>query len=519
MKSLARTFCLSLAIVALPSTSGRTLAAGASCESLASLPLPQARITAAQTVAAGSFQPPAPTATRSGAARGGAAAAAQRYARLPSFCRVSATLTPSSDSDIKIEVWLPTAGWNGKLQAVGNGGWAGNLSYGALAQAVAEGYASVSTDTGHTGGTGAFAFGHPEKVIDFGYRAVHEMTVKAKAVVDAFYGSAPTTSFWNGCSTGGRQGITEAQRYPADYDAIVAGAPAVNGMLLHAVRVAMNRAVHRSADSYIPPEKYPMLHEAALRACDAADGVTDGVIDNPTRCRFDPQVLACKGADDRTCLTNAQVETARALLKPVVTPAGKQLFPALLLPGSELGWGIIAGPQPLSLAVDAFKYIVYNDANWDASRFDPRDIERALAADNGVINSSSTNLKPFFDRGGKLLMYHGWADPQVPALNSVEYFDAVVNGAGKQRVGKSIQLYMIPGMGHCAGGPGTDTFGKMAAIEDWVRRGTAPARIVASHVTSGTVDRSRPLCPYGQFARYKGTGSTDDAASFECAAQ
>ncbi len=490
-----------------------------SCESLAALALPNAHITSAQEVAPGAFQPPA--APRGGAGARGGRGGAQAYAKLPSFCRVAATLTPSNDSDIKIEVWLPASGWNGKFQAVGNGGWAGVISYPALAQAVAAGYAGASTDTGHVGNTAAFAIGHPEKVIDMGYRAVHEMTVKAKAIMDAYYGTGPKMSFWNGCSQGGRQGMTEAQRYPADFDAIVAGAPAVNWMTLHGVRMAIHQKAHATEDSAIAPDKYPAIHEAVLNACDALDGVKDGVIEDPTRCHFDPKVLQCKGADGPACLTPAQVETARALYAPLKNAkSGAAVFPALLLPGSEPNWATLVGPEPIGTALDAFKYVVFKDPNWDVRRFNVEtDIDAAIKMDAGVLNSGDTNLKPFFKRGGKLLMYHGWADPQVPALNSVDYFDGVVKTVGRAAVGKSIELYMVPGMAHCAGGPGTDTFDKMAALEQWVEHGAAPSQIVASHLTNGTVARTRPLCPYGRIAHYKGTGSTDEAASFECTAR
>jgi feruloyl esterase len=493
-----------------------------SCESLAALALPNAHITSAQTVAAGAFQPPA--APRGG---GGGGRGAQLYAKLPTFCRVAATLTPSNDSDIKIEVWLPSpssegfGGWNGKFQAVGNGGWAGVISYAALAQAVAAGYAGASTDTGHVGNTAAFATGHPEKVIDMGYRAVHEMTVKAKSIVDSYYGTGPKLSFWNGCSQGGRQGITEAQRYPADFDAIVAGAPAVNWMALHGVRMAIHQKAHATEASAIAPDKYPAIHEAVLNACDALDGVKDGVIEDPTRCHFDPKVLQCQGADGPACLTPAQVETARALYAPLKNAkSGAAVFPALLLPGSEPSWATLVGPEPIGTALDAFKYVVFKDPNWDARRFNAEtDIDAAIKMDAGVLHSGDTNLMPFFKRGGKLLMYHGWADPQVPALNSVDYFDGVVKTAGRAAVGKSIELYMVPGMAHCAGGPGTDTFDKMAALEQWVEHGAAPSQIVASHLTNGAVARTRPLCQYGRIAHYKGAGSTDDAASFECVAR
>jgi len=528
----AATFIGAIVATALfDTTSVQTAAApAASCESLSSLSLLNATVTLAQTVAPGAFTPPAAPGRGAAGGRGGTAAEgrggaggrggiaqAQAFASLPSFCRVAATLKPSSDSDIKIEVWLPTAGWNGKFQAVGNGGWAGTIVYQALAAAVAGGYATSSTDTGHTGNTAAFALGHPEKLIDMGYRAVHEMTVHAKEIIDAYYGNAPRLSFWNGCSQGGRQGITEAMRYPADFNAIVAGASALNSMQMHGVRIALSAIVHRTPDSYIPAEKYPAVHNAVLGACDALDGVKDGVLENPARCRFDPKVLECTGADGPGCLTRAQVETARVLYAPVKNPAGATIFPALLQRGSELGWATLAGPEPLGNALEAFKYVVFQDPSWDWHRFNPAtDIELAVKMDNGVLNLTDPNLKPFFDRGGKLLMYHGWADPQVASMNSVNYFNDVVGKVGKRVVGSSIQLYMIPGMNHCQGGPGTDTFDKMGAIEQWVASGRAPDQIIASHRTDGSVDRTRPLCPYGKVAKWKGAGGTDDAANFTC---
>jgi feruloyl esterase len=485
----------------------------APCESLMSTKLPETTITSAQTVAAGTFRPPA---------AGGSALAGQpaftQFATLPEFCRVSATLTPSSDSAISIEVWMPASNWNGKFVAVGNGGFAGLISYGALASALKAGYATASTDTGHAGNSGTFALGHPEKIVDFAYRAVHEMTVQAKAVINAYYATAPTLSFWNGCSLGGRQGITEAAKYPNDFNAIVAGAAAINQMHLMVGRLAANVFVHRSDDSYIPPSKYTLLHDAALRACDAADGVKDGVVDSPTRCRFDPKVLVCKGADAPNCLTPAQVETARTLYEAVKNPGTREdVLPRLLLPGSEPGWAILAGPEPLRYAVETFQNIVFRDASWDWHRFNgAKDIDYALKADNGVLDFTDSNLKPFFDLGGKLLMYHGWADPQVTPMGSVNYFNDVTKKLGAGVAGKSIQLYMVPGMNHCRGGAGTDTFDAMAAIEQWVAKGTAPDTIPAAHLTNETVDRTRPLCPYPQVAIYKGTGSTDLAANFVC---
>jgi len=503
--------CVALSLIA-PAQTG-IIAAGTSCESLARLMVGAATVTSAKRVPAGAFMPPiAP------GGRGTPPAAAKAYAALPSFCRVQATATPTSDSDIRIEVWLPTSGWNGKFQAVGNGGWAGTISYAALAAAVAGGYAGASTDTGHATAGSDFAIGHPEKLVDYAYRAVHEMSVQAKGVINAYYGSAPRLSFWNGCSTGGRQGIAEASKYPEDFDAIVAGASPDPSARLHALRVAANLMVNRTADSYIPPEKYPVIHQAVLDACDTLDGVKDGVLENPTRCRFDPKVLECKGPDGPACLTAAQVETAKALYSEVKHPStGHVLYPPLLQPGSELLWGTLAGREPYGNAIEGVK-VALNDPKWDWRRFNAAtDIDRT-ERDGAVINTASPNLKPFFDRGGKLLMYHGWSDQQVPSMSSITYFNRVVETVGKQAVGKSIQLYMVPGMTHCSGGPGTDTFDKMAAIEQWLATGSAPSAIVASHVTAGSVEYTRPLCPYPQVARYKGTGSTDSAENFACVA-
>jgi feruloyl esterase len=494
-------------------------ARSATCESLASLTLPHAKVDAAQSVAAGTFVAPV-VAGRGAAGRG---AATNPYAKTPAFCRVTATLTPSSDSDIKAEVWLPASGWNGKYQAVGGGGWAGAISYTAMAAAVAAGYATASTDTGHTGGTADFALGHPEKLVDFGYRAIHETTVFAKPVIDAFYGAAPKVAFFNGCSTGGRQAITEAQRYPNDFDAIVAGASAWDGMRLHAVRVAVSQLVNRNADGVIPPGKFPMIHAAVLDACDTLDGVKDGVIENPLVCKFDYAKLACPStssgqADTTNCLTPGQVESAKVLTSPLKDiRTGKLIDDRHLWPGSELGWTNLGGASPLGLSSSGLANILYKDPSWDWRSFEVvKGIEEAAKADGGALFSGDPNLKPFFDRGGKLLMYHGWSDQQVTPQTSTIYYDKVVKTVGKDASAKGIALFMVPGMMHCQGGAGTDVFDKMGTIEQWVASGSAPTQIVASHRTDGKVDKTRPLCRYPEIAKYKGSGDTNDAASFAC---
>jgi feruloyl esterase len=494
----------------------------ASCESLIGLKLPDTTVTVAEQVNAGAMQATNPALVPANRGR--------LFAALPGFCRVTATLTPSRDSDIKIEVWLPlpraegaagNTGWNGRFQAVGNGGWTGSIPYASLAEGVFNGYATAATDTGHVGNTASFALGHPEKLVDFGYRAVHEMTAKAKALIDAFYGKPPALSIWNGCSQGGRQGVTEAVRYPADFDAVVAGAPAVNYMHLHAGRMAMNRMVNASSAGVIPPAKYPALHRAVLAACDARDGVADGVIENPGACPFDPRVLQCSSAlEDASCLTPAQVTSARHMYAGAAHPVTRaEVLPGLAR-GSELGWAVIGSPAPISYAADAFKYIIAKDPAWEAARFDPAfDLDRAQAADlDDALGATDVNLRGFFARGGKLLLYHGWSDPQVTPYNTINFFHRVVAAQGGAGVGTSIQLYMVPGMNHCTGGPGTDIFNKMDAVESWIKTGVAPARIEASHQSNGVVDRTRPLCPFGQVARWNGSGSTDSGSNFSCVA-
>jgi len=504
-------------LLALVLFEGTPATASTACENLASLALPNSRVDSAEMVQAGAFVAPAQGGRGARGERGGA----NPYRNLPPFCRVRATLTPSSDSDIKTEIWLPTSGWNGKFQAVGNGGWAGTIPYTAIAAALASGYAAAGTDTGHTGGNAEFALGHPEKLIDLAYRSMHEMTVHAKTVINAHYGTPAKFSYYNGCSQGGRQGLAEAQRYPDDFNGIIAGASGWNSMAMHVARTALNLTVNKNPDSVIPPAKYAMIHTAVLNACDALDGVTDGVIENPAKCKFDYAKLTCKAGDASDCLTKGQVESAKAMTSPVKDPqTRKVVYEGHLVPGSELGWATLGGPQPIGLALSGLRNITFVDRNWDYHALNvSTDIERAMKSDNGVLYTGDPNLKPFFDRGGKLFMYHGWSDPQVNPINSVIYYNNVLKAVGKDKAADSIALFMVPGMNHCAGGPGADTFNKVKVIEEWVEQGKKPARIVASHMTNGQADMTHPLCPYGQVAKYNGTGSVKDAANFSCMAE
>jgi feruloyl esterase len=503
MKILGAAVCAGF-VATLLSVRSRN-AAEMACGDLAKLGLPNTTITAALAVDAGAFIPPAP---------GNQA----RFRALPAFCRVAATLKPTADSEIKMEVWLPSSGWNRKFQAVGNGAFNGSIAYPAMMAAMARGYATGSTDTGHEGGSASFGLGHPEKVIDFGWRAVHEMTVTSKKIIAAYYDAGPKLSYWNGCSAGGRQAMKEAQRFPADFDGIIAGAPGLDwtGRAAQAVRVA-TALVNTDAARLLRPHR-ELLHGSVLDACDAVDGVKDGLIESPGRCKFDPGILQCKGPNGDSCLTAGQVETARLIYSPIANPrTGREITG--LERGSELGWtdlGWTASARATGL--DQFRFLVFRDPKWDVPAFSvDSDVVRAEETDGDTINALDPNLKPFIDRGGKLIQYHGWNDPQISPGSSTQYYSRVLAATGPtSTVHGSYRLFMAPGMAHCGGGEGPNTFDMVGALEQWVESGSAPDQIIASHSTGNTVDRTRPLCPYPQVAVYKGPGSIDAAASFVC---
>jgi feruloyl esterase len=482
---------------------GRQDAPSGACDRLRSLAAPDTTVTLAQEVAAGSFAAPGPTGQGVDV-------------RVP-FCRLVASLRPSADSDITVEVWLPLRGWNGKLQAVGNGAFNGTISYSAMAAALGRGYATTSTDTGHVGGGAKWALGHPEKVIDFGWRAVHEMTVLAKRAVAAHYGTGPRHAYWNGCSAGGRQALQEAQRFPDDFDGIIAGAPGFDwtGRAAQAVRLA--KLLEADASARLDAAARQLLHDRVLAECDALDGVKDGVLERPQQCQVDPGVLECRSGSGSSCLTPAQVATAREIYASPVNAKTKRPIPGLMR-GSEPGWtdlGWTASARATGL--DQFRFLVFRDPAWTIARFDfERDLALAEESDANTINALNPDLRRFMARGGKLIQYHGWSDPQIAPGASPQYYDRVSDLAGDAAVRQSYRLFMAPGMGHCGGGAGPNTFDMMSALEQWAEQNKAPDRIVASRSESGRVVRTRPLCPYPQVAAYKGSGSTDEESSFVC---
>src|SRR5688500_15170382 len=476
------------------------LAQAAPCESLRTLSFPNTTITSAQLVAAGPYVAPAPggppggpvapaAGRGDGAGRGGGrgegapaagrgdgagaggrgggrgAAAAPAGPVLPAHCRIAATLKPSADSVIDVEVLMPEASrWNGKFQMVGNGGWAGTISFAAMANAVQEGYATASTDTGHKGGNALFAIDHPEKLTDFAYRAVHETVVTAKAMITKFYDRGPRLSYWNGCSTGGRQGLMSAQKYPEDFDSILAGAPANYQTHLHAWDLAVSTPVLKDTAGAVNAAKLELVNKAVLNACDAKDGVADGVLNEPTKCSFDVASLQCKAGDAENCLTAPQVAAMKRVYEPVKTNSGQVVFPGKVL-GAESGFGAYVGGQNApGISVGSFQ-VAHNDAKWDPKTFDlERDLPLVDQKVGAIVNAVNPDLSAFKARGGKVLMYHGWNDTAISPGNAIDYYTSVQKRMGGKQ-DDFIRLFMAPGMNHCGGGPGPNQVNWMAALE------------------------------------------------------
>jgi len=450
------------------------------------------------------------------------------------ICRVVGVAAPA----IRFEVWLPSQDWNGKFQLVGNGGTAGVISYAAMRTALGRGYATASTDTGHVS-SGSFdstwALGRPDLVADFGYRGTHATAVNGKAITTALYGEPPEYSYYVGCSKGGQQGLMEAQRFPEDFDGLIAGDPANNWTRFYAgSHLWYSIATLKDPESYIPASKTAILGNATRAACDTIDGIVDGVIDDPRKCRFDPAVLACSaGQDPATCFTPKQVQAIKSIWSGV-TPSGEIVHPPLV-PGAEDGPGGWAawttGSAPFTglhfLAADGFfRYMVFENPSYDPFTFNfASDLDFALAKVGPLLDAVDPDLRGLERRRAKLIVYHGWSDPDISPLNSIDYFESVVSFMSKKhddraealaRTNDFFRLFMVPGMQHCSGGPGPNTFDMLTALEKWVEQGEAPTRVLASHLTGGVVDRTRPLCVYPQVAVYTGTGSTNDAANFQC---
>lgn len=494
------------------------------CSDIAKVSLPQTHvITAAAVRVNGSYTVP-------GTEKGLALTAPVQVHR--SFCRVSGVIAPA----IRFEVWMPLENWNGRFEGLGLGAFWGALPYGGMAQALDKGYAVGGTDTGHESdwddATWAVADGKLNQQLagDWAHRGIHEMTVKSQLIVQKLYGKRAHHSYFAGCSSGGFQALTEAQRYPLDYDGILAGAPANYLTHLQAAQLSFGLAtqVEPGSDLEKPIDKLAMLHEAVLRACDAADGAEDGLIENPAACGFDPAVLACKSGDAPNCLTAPQVKAVKRLYADVKRSDGSKIFPGFPR-GSELNWKLMTANYlgkngQIAFAQIFYRYFVFQNPEWSYPTMNlDRDVAYADKHVGPLINSINPDLRPFRDHGGKLLQYHGWADWGITPYSSIDYFNSVVSTVGgssspaaREDVQKFDRLFLLPGVSHCRGGEGPDTFDGLGALEAWVERGEAPARIEAAQLMDGKPVRTRPLCPYPQVARYQQHGSFDEASSFQC---
>jgi len=522
-----------IGIVATGAAYGQT---AESCTKIASLATPQTEIVQATVVEAGKLVLDPPQTSRI-------------FSYLPAFCRVVATAHPSPDSNIKVEVWLPLAGWNGKFLGTGNGGFAGSISYLGLAGAVLSGFAAGGTDTGHTGGPGdaGWALGHPEKVIDFGYRGVHTMTEFGKQVVRAFYASNPRENYFSGCSDGGREALMEAQRFPADYDGILAGAPAYNWTSLFGRGADLSSKTTSSPESYIPAGKLPAISQAVLSACHKQE--PSAFLADPRTCHLSPDTLLCKGPETDACLTPGQAASLKFLYAGSYLKDGKLVYVGMM-PGAETGdggWSTwITGKFPgasadAGLALGYFRNMVYADPSWSLRKVDiDLDLKASVEKTGDALNAVNPDLSAFKARGGKLVLYHGWNDPAISALGTIDYLNSVSKTMGAEATTSFVRLFVVPGMQHCTGGPGPTDFGQFGltanpalnnpdhnltlALEQWVEKGIAPELVIAR----GNTDPSgagkgglftQPICAWPKAAVYSGSGDAKDAANYSCVAK
>lgn len=493
------------ATLCLTAHSLQTQAAPIGCEKLAVVSLPQATITAAQEIAAGEYTPPA----------GG------RQANLPTFCRVALTVSPQ----IHIEVWLPRDTWNGRYRGEGGGGYAGQVSYAGLAEGIRRGYATASTDTGHPASAGGSFSLKPDGTLntqligDFAERSLRELAIKAKALIKAYYGTAPRYSYWNGCSTGGRQGLMAAQRFPEEYDGLVIGAPAINWDRFIPAELWPQIVMNNTAGGSISAAKLTAATKAAVAACDASDGVADGIINDPRKCAYDPAVLVCKAGDDAaSCLTPQEANAIRKIWNGPMTESGQRLWFGLER-GAPLNF--LAGNNPFAIALAHVQYWIHQNPDFDWHTLTEAAFEADFRASqrnfHDVIGTDNPKLDGFRKHGGRMIIWHGEADPLIFPRGTVNYFERVLaaNG-GAQQVKDFARLFMAPGVGHCAGGDGPNPVGLLDAVVDWVEKGVAPNTIQAIRRRPDGTMLTRPLCPYPTTAKWTGNGITDDAANFVC---
>jgi feruloyl esterase len=476
------------------------------CEELQSVQLERGHITEAREVAAGIFEP------QEGAAPGAEGAA---RSPLPRHCKVALVLQPTSDSHINVELWLPVENWNGKFLAVGNGGWAGRIQrYDDMQDALRRGYATAGTDTGHSaadGPNGMFALGHPEKLVDFAYRAVHEMAVKSKRLIASFYEPHLDYSYFVGCSTGGRQAVMAAQRYPSDFDGIIAGALANRHVQMHTAGVARRIRLARHPEEAISAEKARLVNEAVMQQCDS---LGEGFLNNPRECLFDFSSLQCDASgSDAACLTDGELRTVETFYGGVKTADGTLVFSGQAL-GNPLPELKSVTPRSEDIS-DTVRILGFQNPDYDWREFDlDRDLPLIVDA-AGFVDAVDPDLRGFEAHGGKLLLWAGWGDTGITPENTVLYYESVLQEMGPEQ-DDWVRLFMVPGMGHCRGGDGPHTFDALTALEQWREQDIAPEQMLGRNPETGL---ARPICPYPQHAKYAGHGDLLDAHNWSCASE
>ncbi|HEX5049306.1 MAG TPA: tannase/feruloyl esterase family alpha/beta hydrolase [Gammaproteobacteria bacterium] len=488
------------------------------CEQLPSVPLERATITSAATVVQGIFTPPRPAAGQGGGPprnQNADAPAPPPPQPIPEHCRVQMVLKPTPDSNINVDLWLPTQNWNGKFLAVGNGGWAGSIQgYGDMQEALRRGYATAGTDTGHTaadGPNGMFALGHPEKIVDFAYRALHDMTVKSKRLIDVYYAKPLDYSYYKGCSTGGRMGVMAAQRYPGDYDGIIAGALANRHIHMHTAGWYRGVDLARHPDRQLPEAKAKLVNDAVMAKCDV---LHEGFLNNPRECSFDFKTLACgKGKSGDMCLTPGELTSVQNFYGGTKNKKGELIFSGQAI---SVALPAISAPKDPGAGgtFDTVRILGFQNADYDWHNFDlDRDMPLIDKA-TGFVDAVNPDLRAFEAAGGKLLLYAGWNDNTITPENTVYYYESVLREMGSDQA-DWMRMFLVPGMQHCGRGPGPNTFDSIATLEQWREKGQAPAQILGKNPQSGL---ARPICAYPQYAKYKGSGDLKDAANWSCTA-
>lgn len=468
----------------------------------------------------------------------------------PAFCKVEGQSHPTTDSDIKFEIWMPVSGWTGRYYQVGFGGFSGGIYYPELKRMLLMGNAVAATNDGHEDSviSANWALGHPEKLVDWGYRGMKATRNIAKSVIEAFYKKAPNYSYFTGCSGGGRYGLVAAQRYPEDWDGIISGAPAANLTGLFTNFANIQHTLNSKKATYIAPNKLPAIQDAAISSCDRKANVINGIATDPRHCNFKPEILKCRNKENNQCLTSLQIDSVKRIVEGIDEPEKLAGFePTLAKSWYSKSWGYMISSNPkeiiqLQMSQSFFSNIIYENQEWTLEDFDTEHAYKSIRNKmvlgqpvRKILNATSTDLNALRRRKGKILMYVGWGDSAVPPRSVINYYNSVQEAMGVEKTQEFFKLFMVPGMGHCWGGEVPSSFGQpyrppgvldnredniIRTLEDWVEKDIVPRKIIATEYVNDNpkegVVSTNLLCPYPEVAVYEGSGPFNQADSFSC---